>query len=568
VIFQKENTTRTRKSYTIIRFNKNMSAKQITYKEEAREALKRGVDKIANAVKVTLGPKGRNVILEKGYGYPVITKDGVTVAKDIELKDKFENIGAELIKEVASKTNDVAGDGTTTATVLAQALVAEGFSAVNSGANPLALKRGMDKASSWVVDCLEKKKQKVNGERIREVASISANDETIGKLIADVFNEVGKDGVVTVEESQSTEMSKEMVEGMQIDKGYISAYMITNAERMESVYEDAQILITDRKISSIQDIVPLLEKISKSGKRDLVIIAEDLDGDALATLVVNKLRGNFNTLAVKTPGFGDRKKDMLEDIAIITGGQVISEEKGMKLESVDLNMLGRAHKIIATKDNTTIIGGRGKKAEIDKRISNLKSQISKSTSEFDKEKLQERMAKLSGGVAVIKVGATTETEMKEKKFRIEDAVNATRAALEDGIVAGGGVALFEAAKELSAKSIKGMAEFGDEAKGLAVIKSALEKPIRAIAENAGRDSNEVITKLFSSEAGVGLNAATGEYVDMFKAGIIDPMKVVKTSLLNAVSVASMILTTEAVVTDIPEDKKPQVGSMPGGMGEY
>ena len=524
-------------------------AKQIAYKEEAREALKRGVDKIANAVKVTLGPKGRNVVLDKGFGYPIITKDGVTVAKEIELKDKLENIGAELIKEVASKTNDIAGDGTTTATVLAQALVSEGFSAVNSGANPLALKRGMEKAANWVVDYLEKKKQKVTAVNIKEVASISANDETIGKMIADVFNEVGKDGVVTVEESQSAEMSKEMVEGMQIDKGYVSPYMITNAERMEAVFEDAQILITDKKISSIQDIVPLLEKITKSGKRDLVILSEDLDGDALATLVVNKLRGNFMGLAIKAPGFGDRKKEMLEDIAIITGGQVISEEKGMKLEGVELTMLGHARRIIATKDNTTIIGGKGKKADIDKRVAQLKAQIAKSTSEFDKEKLQERIAKLSGGVAVIKVGATTETEMKEKKFRIEDAVNATRAALEEGIVSGGGVALFEAGRDLNVKSIKGMLEFGDE--------------------NAGKDSNEVVMKLATTPSGTGLNANAGEYGDMIKMGIIDPLKVVKIALLNAVSVSSMILTTEAVVTDIPEDKKPPMGGMPGGMGgEY
>jgi len=544
-------------------------AKQIAYKEEAREALKRGVDKIANAVKVTLGPKGRNVVLDKGFGYPIITKDGVTVAKEIELKDKLENIGAELIKEVASKTNDIAGDGTTTATVLAQALVSEGFSAVNSGANPLALKRGMEKAANWVVDYLEKKKQKVTAVNIKEVASISANDETIGKMIADVFNEVGKDGVVTVEESQSAEMSKEMVEGMQIDKGYVSPYMITNAERMEAVFEDAQILITDKKISSIQDIVPLLEKITKSGKRDLVILSEDLDGDALATLVVNKLRGNFMGLAIKAPGFGDRKKEMLEDIAIITGGQVISEEKGMKLEGVELTMLGHARRIIATKDNTTIIGGKGKKADIDKRVAQLKAQIAKSTSEFDKEKLQERIAKLSGGVAVIKVGATTETEMKEKKFRIEDAVNATRAALEEGIVSGGGVALFEAGRDLNVKSIKGMLEFGDEAKGLAVVKIALEKPLRAIAENAGKDSNEVVMKLATTPSGTGLNANAGEYGDMIKMGIIDPLKVVKIALLNAVSVSSMILTTEAVVTDIPEDKKPPMGGMPGGMGgEY
>ncbi len=542
-------------------------AKQISYKEEARESLKRGVDKISNAVKVTLGPKGRNVVLDKGFGAPTITKDGVTVAKEIELKDKFENIGAELVKEVASKTNDVAGDGTTTATILAQAIVAEGFSAVSSGANPLVLKRGMDRATEWVVDYLNKKKKTVSGyEKIKEVASISANDPEIGKLIADVFKEVGKDGVVTVEESQSAEMSKELVEGMQIDKGYISPYMVTNTERMEAIYEDALVLITDKKISSIQDIVPVLEQLSKSGKRELIIVAEDVDGDALATLVVNKLRGNFMALAVKAPGFGDRKKEMLEDLATVTGGQLITEEKGMKMENVDLSMLGKVHRVVAAKEETIFVGGKGKKPEIEKRIAQLKSQIAKSTSEFDKEKLQERLGKLSGGVAVIRVGATTETELKEKKFRIEDAVNATRAALEEGIVAGGGVALFEAAKELVSASIKGVPAVGDEARGVAIIKSVLEKPLRAIAENAGKDSNEVVSKVFSMEPGMGLNANTGEYVDMFKEGIIDPLKVVKAALANAVSVASLILTTEAVVAELPEPKTSPAGGMPSGMG--
>ena len=545
-------------------------AKQIIYKEEAREALKRGVDKIANAVKVTLGPKGRNVVLDKGFGAPTITKDGVTVAKEIELKDKFENIGAELIKEVASKTNDIAGDGTTTATVLAQAIVAEGFSAVNSGANPLVLKKGMDKAVEWVIDYLNKKKKVVTQEKIKEVASISANDQEIGKLIADVFKEVGKDGVVTVEESQSSEMSKEIVEGMQFDRGFVSPYMVTNTERMEAIYEDAHILITDKKISSIQDIVPLLEQFSKAGKRELIIIAEDVDGDALATLVVNKLRGTFASLAVKAPGFGDRKKETLEDIAIVTGGQVISEEKGMKLESVQLSMLGRAHRVVSTKENTVIVGGKGKKPDIDKRVAQLRAQIAKSTSDFDKEKLQERLGKLSGGVAVIRVGATTETELKEKKFRIEDAVNATRAALEGGIISGGGVALFEASKELNIKAIKGVAEVGDEAKGVMVIKTVLEKPLRAIAENSGKDSNEVVSKVFALESGMGFNAATGEYVDMIKTGIIDPLKVVKAALTNAVSVASLILTTEALVTDIPEENKSSgmPGPGMGGMGDY
>ena len=543
-------------------------AKQIQYKEQAREALKRGVDKIANAVKVTLGPKGRNVVLDKGFGAPTITKDGVTVAKEIELKDKFENIGAELIKEVASKTGDIAGDGTTTATVLAQAIVADGFSAVNSGANPMVLKRGIDKAVDWVTKFLNQKKKVVTGyEKIKEVASISANDPEIGKLIAEVFKEVGKDGVVTVEESQTFGLDKEIVEGMQFDRGYISPYMITNTERMESVYEDPFILITDRKISAIADIVPLLEKISHSGKRELMIIADEVEGDALATLVVNKLRGVFSALAVKSPGFGDRKKEMLEDIAIVTGGQVISEEKGMKLEGVEMAMLGRAHRVVATKDNTVVVGGKGKKADIDKRVEQIRGLLAKTTSEFDKEKLQERLAKLTGGVAVIKVGAVTETELKEKKFRIDDAVAATRAALEEGIVPGGGIALFEAAKALTAKAA-GVSEFGDEARGVAIIKQVLERPLRAIAENAGKDSNEVLEKVMKLEAGMGFDANTGDYVDMIKAGIIDPLKVVKTALTNAASVASLILTTEAIVTDLPEEKQPSMGGggMPGGMG--
>ena len=555
-------------------------AKQIKYKEEAREALKRGVDKVANAVKVTLGPKGRNVILDKGFGSPVITKDGVTVAKEIELKDKFENIGAELIKEVASKTNDVAGDGTTTATILAQAILAEGFSAVNSGANPVALKRGMDSALESVIKSLNSRKKKVTKENIREVASISANDQEIGQLIADVFNEVGKDGVVTVEESQSTEMSKEVVEGMQFDKGYSSAYMVTNTERMEAVHDDPLILITDKKISSIQEIVPLLEKISKTGKRSLVIIAEEVEGDALATLVVNKLRGTFNSLAVKTPGFGDRKKEMLEDLAVITGGQVITEEKGMKLEAVELNMLGRARRVVASKDSTTIVGGKGKPTDIDKRVAQIKNQIAKSTSDFDKEKLQERLAKLSGGVAVIKVGAQTETELKEKKFRIDDAVAATRAALEEGIVAGGGVALFDVLRDFNKKITEPTKKKSEEkdnnllnstvimddfSKGSAIIKSILALPIRAIAENSGENPDRVVREIIKKDLGWGYNASNGEYGDMFEMGIIDPLKVVKTALVNAVSVASTILTTEAVITDIPEEKE-KIPPMGGGMG--
>jgi len=547
---------------TYSRLSNNM-AKQIQYKEQAREGLKRGVDKIANAVKVTLGPRGRNVVLEKNYGAPTITKDGVTVAKEIELKDKFENIGAELIKEVASKTGDIAGDGTTTATVLAQAIVAEGFSAVSAGANPIFIKRGMDKAVETVTKVLKSKSQKVKGyEKIREVASISANDPEIGELIAKVFEEIGKNGVVTVEESQTFGLEKEIVEGMQFDRGYISPYMITNPERMEAIYEDPYILVTDRKISSVRDIISVLEKLSKAGKRDLVVIAEDVEGDALATFIVNKIKGNFNTLAVKTPGFGDRKKEMLEDIAAVTGGVVVSEEKGMKLDSADINMLGRAHRVVSTKDNTIIVGGKGKKQDIDKRIAQIKGQLEKTTSEFDREKLQERLGKLSGGVAVIKVGAATETELKEKKFRIEDAIAATRAALEEGIVAGGGIALFETAKDLTPKSVS-ISEYGDEAKGLTIIKTVLEKPLRVIAENAGRDSNEVVQKVSQLQPGMGFDANSGEYVDMIKSGIIDPLKVVRTALVNAASVASLILTTEAVVTEIPEEKeKNPVPQMP------
>lgn len=543
-------------------------SKVISYKEDAREALKRGVDKLANAVKVTLGPRGRNVILDRGFGSPVITKDGVTVAKEVELEDKLENVGTELVKEVASKTGDIAGDGTTTATVLAQAIVAEGFSAVASGANPMLLKKGMDKATDWIVLFLEGRKKKVTQDNLREVASISANDPEIGQVIAEVFKEVGKDGVVTVEESQSTEMSKELVEGMQFDRGYLSAYMVTNTERMEAELEDPFILITDRKISSINDIVPLLQKVNQASKRELVIIADDVDGDALATLVVNKLRGNFHALAVKAPGFGDRKKEMLEDIAIVTGGTVISEEKGIKLENAELDMLGRAHKVKATKDNTTIVDGKGKKADIDKRIGQIKLQLEKSTSSFDKEKLNERLAKLSGGVAVLKVGGSTETEMKEKKFRIEDSVAATRAALDEGIVAGGGVALFEAAKELTHKSVKGMGEFGDEAKGLSVIKGILERPLRIIAENSGKDANEVVEKVSQGDPGYGYDAREGAYGNMFDLGIIDPLKVVRAALTNAVSIASLILTTEAVVTDKPEPKTPPAAPAPdmGGMG--
>lgn len=542
-------------------------AKQILYKDKAREALKRGIDKIANVVKVTLGPKGRNVILDKGFGSPIITKDGVTVAKEIELENKLENIAAGLIKEVAEKTGDVAGDGTTTAVVLAQAIATEGFSQIASGANPVILKKGIDKATQKVLKLLDEQAEKIVGkEKIQEVASIAANDPEIGKLIAEVFDEIGREGVVTVEEAQTLGLSREMVEGLQFDRGYISPYMVTNPERMEAVLEEPAILVTDSKISALNDFLPILEKLIQAGKKNFVVIAEEVEGEALATLVVNKLRGTFNALAIKAPGFGDRRKEMLEDIAVITGGKVISEEAGLKLESADLGMLGEARLVIATKDNTTLVGGKGTKEEIEKRIRQIRVQIEKTESEYDREKLEERLAKLSGGVAVIKVGAATETEMKERKFRIEDAVAATRAALEEGIVPGGGVALFETAKDLDPKTIEGIAHFGDEAKGVEILKRSLEQPIRLIAENAGKDPNEVFNYLQRrNEKGVGLNALSGEYVDMVKAGIIDPVKVVKTALQNAASVSSLILTSEAVVAEKPEKKGPSAGG--GGMPE-
>lgn len=542
-------------------------SKLIKFKKESREAIKKGVDILANVVKVTLGPKGRTVILDKGYGAPTVTKDGVTIAKEIELEDKFENVGAALVKEVASKTADIAGDGTTTATLLVQAIVSEGIAAIDSGADPINLKIGMDRAVEKVIENLEKNAKKIkNHKEVQEVASISANDVEMGKMIADVFEKVGKEGVVTVEESQTFGLSSELVEGLQFDRGYVSLYMMTNAERMEAVYENPYILITDKKISSIADILPVLEKLAKIGKKDLVIIADDVEGEALATLIVNKIRGVFNTLAVKAPGFGDRRKEMLEDIAIVTGGQMISEDLGIKLENIELNMLGEAGKIISTKDNTTIVDGKGTKGDIEKRIKQIRMQLSKATSEFDKEKLNERLAKLSGGVAVIKVGAATETELKEKKFRIEDAVAATRAAIDEGIVPGGGVALFEASR-FEMKELKGVAMHGDQAKGIDIIKRALEQPIKTIAENAGKNSTEVFMAISDAEKGTGFNATTGKIENMVDKGIIDPVKVVKTALQNASSAASMILISEAVVVDKPEEKKetPPMGGM-GGMG--
>ncbi|MCX6813241.1 MAG: chaperonin GroEL [Candidatus Azambacteria bacterium] len=541
--------------------------KQIISGTQAREAMKRGVDQLANAVKITLGPRGRNVVLDKGYGTPTITNDGVTIAKEIELKDKFENIGAELVKEAASKTNDVAGDGTTTAVVLAQAMIAEGINLINSGANGVVLKRGMDKAMATVSEILKKNSKPVTKEKIKDVAVIAANDEEMGSLIAEVISKVGKEGVVTVEEAQTLGVDYELVEGLQFDRGYVSSYMVTDTERMEAVLEKPYILITDKKISSLQEIMPLLEKVVKSGNKNLVIIADEVEGEALATLVVNKLRGIFNVLAVKAPGFGDRRREMLEDIATVINAEVVSEERGMKLESADINVLGEAKRIIANKDNTTIVGGTGPKSEIEKRIKQIKVQLEKTESEFDREKLQERLAKLSGGVAVIKVGAATEVEMKEKKFKIEDAISATKAAIEEGIVSGGGVALFEAAREIKNSKLAGAVEFGDEAKGINLVVNALESPISVIAKNANKDDSEVIQAISNKEKGIGFNAVTGEYVDMVKDGIIDPLKVTRTALQNAVSVASMLLTSEVLIADLPEKNNPSAGGGMPGMPE-
>ncbi|MEK9182912.1 MAG: chaperonin GroEL [Patescibacteria group bacterium] len=540
-------------------------AKQILFNEQARQALKKGVDILANAVKITLGPRGRNVVLDKSYGSPTITKDGVTVAKDIELPDKFENMGAELVKEVASKTNDVAGDGTTTATLLAQSIINEGFKNVAAGANPLALKRGIEKAVAAVVEELKNNISKpVKGEEIMNVASISANDAEIGSVIAKAMKEVGENGVITVEESQSFGIETEVVKGMRFDKGYVSPYMITNVDAMKAEYSDAQILITDKKISSVDEILPLLEKVAQTGRKELVIIADEVDGQALATFVVNKLRGTFNVLAVKAPGFGDRRKEMLQDIAILTGGKLISEDIGLKLDGVALEDLGRADKIISTKDHTTVVGGKGDENEVKNRVAQIKKLIEQTDSEFDREKLQERLAKLSGGVGVIKVGAATETEMKEKKHRIEDAVAATKAAVEEGIVPGGGVALLRARQVLAGLKLE-----GDEKIGANILFRALEEPVRQIAENAGKDGSVVAEEVKKLTGAMGYNAETDKYEDMIISGIVDPTKVTRTALQNSASIASMFLTTEAVVTDIPE-KKGECGAggggMPGGMG--
>ncbi|MDO8667689.1 MAG: chaperonin GroEL [bacterium] len=543
-------------------------AKQIIYGEKARSALKRGVDQLANAVKVTLGPKGRNVVIEKGYGGPTITKDGVTVAKEIQLEDKFENIGAELVKEVASKTNDVAGDGTTTATILAQAMISEGLKMVASGISPIELRKGMEDKVAEIVANLKKMSKTINTEaEITQVASISANDKEIGKIIAEAMTAVGKDGVITVEEGQSFGVVKEVVEGMQFDKGYVSPYMITNSESMKAEFNEPAILITDKKIASIQEILPLLEKLAKSGKKDLVIIADDIEGEALATFVVNKLRGTFNVLGIKAPGFGDRRKELLADIAILTGGKFITEEVGLKLENAEISDLGQARKVVASKEDTTIIEGKGDQNAIKNRVAQIRKEMEITDSDYDKEKLQERLAKLAGGVAVIKVGAATETEMKEKKDRIEDALNATRAAVAEGVVAGGGLALAQAGNAFTELTDK-----KTDTPGAMIVDTAVLEPIKQIAANAGKDGSLVLYSIMKEyKAGnknFGYNAMTDKFEDMFAAGIVDPTKVVRSALENAASAAIMFLTTETVIADKPENKDcgHGGGGMPGGMG--
>ena len=538
-------------------------AKQVLFNEEARRALGKGVDALANAVKVTLGPKGRNVVLDKKFGAPTITNDGVTIAKDIELEDPFENMGAQLVKEVATKTNDIAGDGTTTATLLAQAMIHEGMRNVAAGANPMILKKGIDQAVKKLVDEIKSNSKKVEGKAaIAQVAAISSGDEEVGELIAEAMEKVGKDGVITVEESKSMDTNLSVVEGMQFDRGYISPYMVTDTEKMEAIMDDPYVLITDRKISSIADILPVLEQVVKQGKQ-IVIIAEDLDGEALATIVVNKLRGTFKALAVKAPGFGDRRKAMLEDIAILTGGTVISEEIGRKLDSVTLEDLGRARQVRSTKEETTIVDGAGNKAQITARVEQLKKQIADTTSDFDREKLQERLAKLSGGVAVVEIGAATEVEMKDKKYRVEDALNATRAAVEEGIVAGGGTTFIDILPALD----KIKAE-GDVKVGIEIVKRAVEAPVRQIAENAGLEGSVVVDSVKKAGDGVGFNALENSYVDMIGAGIVDPAKVTRSALQNAASIAAMVLTTETLVTDKPEPEAPMPAGAPGmgGMG--
>jgi len=532
-------------------------AKQIKYDEDARRALLRGIDKLADTVKVTLGPKGRNVVLDKKFGTPTVTNDGVTIARDIELEDPFENMGAQLIKEVATKTQDVAGDGTTTATLLAQAMIHEGMRNVVAGTNPMIMRKGIEKAVKAIVDELKTFSKHVETkEAIAQVASISADDEEIGELIAEAMEKVGKDGVITVEESKSMGTTLEVVEGMEFDRGYISPYMVTDAEKMEAVLDDPYILITDKKLSNVQDLLPILEKIVQQGRK-LLIIAEDVEGEALATLVVNKLRGTLTCVAVKAPGFGDRRKAMLEDIAILTGGQVISEDLGIDIKNIDIRMLGQARQVRVDKENTTIVDGAGDKENIKKRINSIKAQIEETTSDFDREKLQERLAKLAGGVAVIQVGAATETELKEKKLRIEDALSATRAAVEEGIVPGGGTAFIDALPALDRIKAE-----GDELVGINIVRKALEEPVRQIAENAGYEGSIIVEKVKECGKGIGFDARRGEYVDMIAKGIVDPTKVTRSTLQNAASIAAMVLTTEAVVAEIPEKEKNN--PMPGG----
>ncbi|HYQ89376.1 MAG TPA: chaperonin GroEL [Candidatus Binatia bacterium] len=532
-------------------------AKQLQFNSAAREALQRGVDKLANTVRVTLGPRGRNVVLDKKFGAPTITNDGVTIAKEIELENPYENMGAQLLKEVATKTQDVAGDGTTTATVLAQSMVHAGLRLVTAGANPMFLKRGMDRAVQAIVAELKKQSKPIKTPaEIANVATISANnDPEIGKLISEAMDKVGKDGVITVEEAKSLDTTLEVVEGLQFDRGYLSPYFVTDPERMEAILEDAYILIHDKKIASIKDIIPILEKVSQVGK-PLLVISEDIEGEALATLVVNKLRGVLNVAAAKAPGFGDRRRSMLEDVAILTGGRLITEEAGLKLENAVLTDLGRAKRIVVDKDNTTIVEGAGKKSEIKARVDQIRKEIEDSTSDYDKEKLQERLAKLAGGVAVVHVGAATEVELKEKKARVEDALAATKSAVEEGIVPGGGIALLRAQPALVAIEAK-----GDERSGIDIVGHALEAPLRTIASNAGAEGSIVVERVRTQKGAMGYNAATGQYEDLFQSGIVDPTKVTRSALQNAVSIASLVLTTEAVITDAPEEEKP---SMPGG----
>jgi chaperonin GroEL len=549
-----------------------MAAKQLVFSEDARRKLKNGMNTVANAVSATLGPKGRNVAVDRKFGSPTITHDGVSVAKEIELEDPFENMGAQLLKEAASKTNDIAGDGTTTSTVLAHAIVNEGLKALEAGYNPMLLKYGILQATETVVEELRKMSVKIDSkEEIASVATNSAADEEIGNLIAEVMDKVGKDGVITVEESKTMQFEQEYVEGMQFDRGYLSAYFITSAEQMQAVISEPYILINEKKISAAQDIVPILEKLVQIGKRELVIIAEDIDGEALATLVLNKLRGMLNVLAVKAPGFGDRRKAMLQDIAILTNGTVISEETGRKLETVTLQDLGRAEKVVSDKENTTIVGGKGAKSAIEGRIKEIRAEIDKSTSDYDKEKLQERLAKLSGGVAIIRVGAATETEMKEKKHRVEDALSAARAAVEEGIVPGGEISLINAATKLDKLLKSADGTDNEETKvGINIVKKALEAPIRKLAANAGQDGSVIIDTVRRTAAdkknkNIGYNVLTDEYVDMISAGVIDPVKVVRGALENASSIASMILTTDVLITDMPEKEKPAPAMPPGGM---